>query len=382
MSTPTTNFVRTGARHPWHDLSRGYFNSLQCLVTTSHSFVWTSATGITLAALLFLFAFAQFYWVLRGLNLLFKSQTLKLICETMELSRGGLNAIGDLWKYHIRGYVRPGSQTTTTRPRGICVNITVVLIAILLVVVFFGFNIGMAFTSKLATDTLGLSDSPFCDIWQHPSGVLAPAAQVWEEEAERRARLYVSTCDGKPTGTDGCNLYFNQSIRFHVTNTSCPFQLDTCDGAGGPPLRFDTDYFDSRILGLNIRNSPRLRRETVCSPVVTDERYVRFHTSPYGLRATEYYYGNGGPNRRWNGIDSEFTYNSSVTFTKDIPSYSVATFRSKSSGDYAYILPEFRVPNHTTTLLIIEDGQLFYPEKRQDPVFAAHNQTSDPLGLN
>lgn len=257
--------------------------------------------------------------------------------------------------------------------------VSMLLIALLLLAWYVAFNFGVAYTSRTAQGSLGISKDSKCDFYQ-VTGNSDPrtSGRNFELEAEERARLYGMDCYDKPDGADGCNLYANQYIKFEQARINCPFPADVCVGDEPSGIKFDTGFFSARQLGLNVASPHSLRRETVCAPVRTDNKYVRIHQRADGLRVAEYYYGNEGlEGDSWNGIGTIFTWNSTVMSTRDSPSYSVTTFRSASAGPSTFVLPEFRVQNHTITMIIIEQGQIFYSTERSDPIFPAHNQTRE-----
>lgn len=67
--------------------------------------------------------------------------------------------------------------------------------------------------------------------------------------------------------------------------------------------------------------------------------------------------------------------------SRDTPSYRIVSHRSDSAGSAAYVLPEFRIENHTIPFLLVEQGQIFYLDERNDPLFPAHTTSKkDPTG--
>ncbi|KAL8823585.1 MAG: hypothetical protein Q9191_005724, partial [Dirinaria sp. TL-2023a] len=260
--------------------------------------------------------------------------------------------------------------------------VSLALFAVILWLV--GVNAAAAFAARVSTGSTAVSSSPHCGIWQASQKAdVVTIGRDWEYDAESRAGTYARQCYDAEAGADGCHLYENQSIDFfEVSDVQCPFAGQTCRPGPSSAYKLDTGWLDSKVLGINSKRRHLFRRSTTCSPVSTNETYVRYETDSVGERTARYYYGNIGQSGSWNGQRSPYTWESPEMFEKKIssPTYSVAAFRSTSDRATSYILPEFRVPNTTVTLMIISSGMIFHLTERSDPIFPADRRTKEPVG--
>ena len=140
-----------------------------------------------------------------------------------------------------------------------------IILSIICVAIFVAETTGIVLSANIIGNSVALSDSPRCFA---PNRTGSPLA-------------YVDQCYHAPSGTEGCNFFYNQSIRYQETLASfCPWQGFRCFNMTNNTVIFDTGYVDSKNLGLNSPQNFQLRRWAVCAPIVTNPpRPVRAGTN-------------------------------------------------------------------------------------------------------
>ena len=180
------------------------------------------------------------------------------------------------------------------------------------------------FASAIASDSIGLSSSEHCGIWQYSYDANSEAeyrADLHNYQKENRAGIYAQNCYSGPEtigGTD-CKLFYDQSIPYNrTTEDRCPANSpELCLGGTFSAVTFDTGYLDSSVIGVHSGARHLFRRKTTCSPLNTSWPYIQASETEDTDEITyRYYYGNFS--------SSNYTYDSSgQPFDWHVPVYSV-----------------------------------------------------------
>ena len=167
------------------------------------------------------------------------------------------------------------------------------------IAVFVGETAGGILSAGISTDSMALSESPHCGLWENtPSNNTSIYSSVLNSgyDRESRSAAYRDQCYGPDVRAEDCNLFYKQSINYTATsNTSCPFDGHACLEGGSASYTLDTGLLDSNVLGINARASNRYKfqRKMTCAPLVSDDRYIKYSTTADNRTQWEYFYGIG-----------------------------------------------------------------------------------------
>ncbi len=177
-------------------------------------------------------------------------------------------------------------------------SITMVVLATVLFGLFVAQAIAGVFSSKIASDRIGLSSSEHCGIWQFDDNAGEEAADRDDPnnyQKEARASQYARNCYNSPdpTSTLACKIFYNQSIAFTTkTHQPCPFaSSELCLYGLYSAVTFDTGLVEASTLGINSPLTHKFRRSTTCSPLNMSEPYVKAPPQGTGDTTYRYYYG-------------------------------------------------------------------------------------------
>lgn len=170
--------------------------------------------------------------------------------------------------------------------------------ALSLIVIFLGLLLAIIVASILsvgiATDTTAISNSPKCGLYKYDpeSRRMLGGALEFEHRAETQSAAYAADCYGSSPLVDDCNKFYNQSIYYSIEqNAACPFSGDVCKSGKRGAFKLSTGLISGAVLGINAVNPFFFSRTTICSPLVTGEKYVGIGISPQGEAQWEYWYG-------------------------------------------------------------------------------------------
>lgn len=132
-----------------------------------------------------------------------------------------------------------------------------------------------AFLTKFPAGEAALSGSNTCGVWglrdnAKPSAQDADASVQGQRES--RASQYARDCYG-PRST----ISINQCLAFKErripqtniqTGQQCPFINETyCPGTGYTAVKFETEYVDATVIGVNTNPPPKFKRTAMCVPL-------------------------------------------------------------------------------------------------------------------
>ena len=154
------------------------------------------------------------------------------------------------------------------------------------------FLIASIFTSKLATDSRALSQSPSCGLyWPDPkSPDINVVSRPLEFSAQTDSATWAHNCYAD-ADNDNCNLFVGKKIEYKVSNWTCPFADHMCYGNGTNPVRFSTGAVDARSIGINAPVTYQFNRTTVCTPLNMNTTYINLQSAHGGDESWAYHYG-------------------------------------------------------------------------------------------
>ena len=207
-------------------------------------------------------------------------------------------------------------------------NVPQILTGFILVIIVFGIFVALTvagiFSAKIASDTIALSSSVHCGIWEFNDDQAGDEASyrddLYSYQKESRASQYARNCYNPPDPSDsfGCNFFYNQSIAYNTSSRQmCPFKSpDLCLNGLYSAITFDTGLVDASLIGINAPATHKFRRTTTCSPLNMTEPYVQKISTDRNDTEYRYYYGRK--------TDTNFTFNTlGDPFQWLVPVYSV-----------------------------------------------------------
>jgi hypothetical protein len=154
-------------------------------------------------------------------------------------------------------------------------------------------------SSGLATDTIAISSSDHCGIYAELTNSSVNFLE-FEHSAEAQSASYASKCYVSDSQDNDCNKFYNQSISYSVANDStCPFVGEVCYDSGSSSIQFSTGMKSGSILGINAASSFLFGRTMTCSPLIINEKYVKYGQSDQGVDQWEYLYGRTFDDYTW-----------------------------------------------------------------------------------
>ncbi|CAN9365240.1 unnamed protein product [Alternaria sp. RS040] len=222
-------------------------------------------------------------------------------------------------------------------------------------------------TDKMMTNRMGLLASETCGLYEYDN-------ERWGEEQasrvdslmakrENRAAIYAQECydwgNDKKGKAMTCDFFYNSTLRYNVSPSSCPFYDNEICHAGALPggaVTFDTGYLDSSLLGINANPTYNFRRTTTCAPLSDQPPYVQhFYNSPVD-RGYLYQYG-----KLYNVDDKcEGTPELLTKHTMRIVGH-----------PFEWLAPVYRLKTKTLTIVFITALHIVYTQKSIDPIFPA-----------
>ena len=195
------------------------------------------------------------------------------------------------------------------------------ILIIIVIGIFVALTVAGIFSAKIASDSVALSSSINCGIWEFNDKQAGTEANyrddLYNYKKEARASQYARNCYNL-SDSFGCNFFYNQSIAYKTSSRQmCPFKSpDLCLNGLYSAVTFDTGLVDASVIGINSPATHKFRRTTSCSPLNMTERYVQKISTDHNDTEYCYYYGQK--------IDTNFTFNTSGDpFQWLVPVYSM-----------------------------------------------------------
>lgn len=202
----------------------------------------------------------------------------------------------------------------------------------LMLCVFIGGILGGIFSGLVVTDSVAISAHPGCSLIES-NGTKGNISYVtawlkYYHDIEAESGEYAKKCYYGQDVSDGCNFFYQQSINFtEKHNEPCPFKSelgDLCYGGPSSALSLTTGKVLPESIGINTPLKYTFQRDTTCSPLLMDDRFIQPFIYVNGNLKTQnyrYFHGNTtGPN-------SCPSYSANCTFELPLrgldPSYSV-----------------------------------------------------------
>ena len=222
---------------------------------------------------------------------------------------------------------------------------------------------------------------------QDDCGLFIPADRSELQRKETfdnyRAAVYSQQCyhDSAFTTEGTCNALPQASLAWFNASVPCPFNDRICLGLSA--FKMETGWIDSfSDLGINepSRNRITYKRETICSPLVTQPGFAEFVS---GDEAEElgwdddillrFYYGPiQGPGLDQNHTHSYNTYGQNMLNTYTTwPFYSLAGDVETELSTWRPI-PELALEDRDISILLIAPNSVIHLEQNNDPVFRAN----------
>jgi hypothetical protein len=154
---------------------------------------------------------------------------------------------------------------------------------------------------------------------------------MWQKlsyKIESESGEYAKRCYNVTNLTDGCNYFYRSSIPFTVRhNDTCPFQSEfgpLCTGGTSGAFTLTTGRVRPEVIGINTKHKLTFIRQATCSPLITDDRFVKPFLADNKQLYYRYFYGKTTPSACTGGF-SNCTFEI-PTGLNDIfsPSYSVS----------------------------------------------------------
>jgi hypothetical protein len=206
------------------------------------------------------------------------------------------------------------------------------VLAFLLGLVFlllYGVFITLCILSGLiVTDGVALSDYSQCGRYYplDPGKDFSKEA-VWIKlmrDIESESGEYVKRCYHAGSGTDGCNYFYNQSIPYTPKhNDTCPFQGDICLDGQSSAFTLRTGKVPASTIGINSPLTYTFQRETTCSPLKMDDRFIHPIIERGETIGFRYFYGNSTHPLECQEGFPDCTFELSASWKLDLPSYAV-----------------------------------------------------------
>jgi hypothetical protein len=149
-------------------------------------------------------------------------------------------------------------------------------------------------SAGLATDTIAVTDSPKCGVYdyRYNSSHSSVPFLEFEYHAETQSKQYAITCYRNSSQVNDCNKFYCQSISYSsYDEAECPFAGDVCYDPGDSAIQFSTGIQSGAVLGISAANPFLFSRTMTCSPLVTGPEYIGKGWSYWGDEQWEYYYG-------------------------------------------------------------------------------------------
>lgn len=180
---------------------------------------------------------------------------------------------------------------TKTSPRDVLISLSIALAAVSIPI---SLILASIFSAGLVTNAVARSISNDCGVYTfHTVTRKAPTQFLeFEHKAESQAASYAEACYGRNVPDEQCNRFPSHQIPYHVTRQAkCPFWASTCVGGDNSAYQLSTGLISAAILGVNAATSLYFGRTMTCSPLPTDDRYVKKGMSKGGTPQHEYMYG-------------------------------------------------------------------------------------------
>jgi hypothetical protein len=207
-------------------------------------------------------------------------------------------------------------------------------LAFVMVTLYIGLMLVSIFSVLVVNNSVAMSDHPGCGLFTPNSseGVLPnPYFSMWKRyyhNVESESGDYAKRCYNGASPAGSCDDFYQPSIPFTVTdNDTCPFKDDSgslCVGGSSGALTLTTGQIRPEAIGINTKFKYTFVRQTTCSPLITDDRYVKPYVSDGQPLKFRYFYGNRTGESACSGGFSNCTFELSNGLHIDIdPFYSV-----------------------------------------------------------
>jgi hypothetical protein len=164
------------------------------------------------------------------------------------------------------------------------------------------------FSALVVDNSVAVSNHPGCGIFttanltNNSRELLpAPSYSMWQQYyrgIESESGEYAKRCYPETTSTsaDECNYFYQPSIPYVVRhNDSCPFNSEfgpLCIGGTSGAFTLSTGYVRPEVIGINTKLKYTFVRQATCSPLITDDRFIRPFRGDDQQRYVQYMYGN------------------------------------------------------------------------------------------
>lgn len=161
-----------------------------------------------------------------------------------------------------------------------------VMVPFLLSAAFIGLFVAQSSSSilsaRILTDKIALSIPPGCTTGFR----LSTTTFALSFDA---AIAYTKQCYHAEEGAEGCNFFYNQSIKYiEKANQTCPFRGKTCAWGRNSALSFDTGLVDAHFLGINSQKKYQFRRKMLCAPLLPDGDFIISETGTDNTTSIRY----------------------------------------------------------------------------------------------
>jgi len=162
-------------------------------------------------------------------------------------------------------------------------SVLAITFLVLLVALFVGEQTLAILSVGILSGSKVLSDHPDCGFWVLNTSWIGPLQNIFGSSKSLfrdrpwRATTHAEKCYHQERGIENCNQFFKRHISYtEKHNATCPFQGDVCLYGPSSAYSLDTNFTEAAVLGINIERPYYFRRKTTCSPLVMDDRRIRF----------------------------------------------------------------------------------------------------------
>jgi hypothetical protein len=137
----------------------------------------------------------------------------------------------------------------------------------------------------ISNGSAGLEPNPYLSTWKK-----------YFYDIESESGEYARRCYNGSNLADSCNYFYQPSIPFTIRhNDTCPFKSEfgpLCVGGTSGAFTLKTGYVRPEAIGINTKHKYTFVRQATCSPLITDDRFVRPFFDENKSLYFRYFYGN------------------------------------------------------------------------------------------
>jgi hypothetical protein len=174
-------------------------------------------------------------------------------------------------------------------------------IAFSMATLYIGLILGSIFSVLVVDNSVAVSNHPGCGMlmYNHSTDPYVTMRQKYFYDIESESGEYARRCYNGTNLADGCNYFYQPSIPFTVRhNDTCPFKSEfgpLCIGGTSGALTITTGRVRPEVIGINTKLKYTFIRQATCSPLITDDRFVRPFLMDNQNLYYRYFYGNTIP---------------------------------------------------------------------------------------